>query len=58
MTQTSENGKKPSFRPDSGPFGSTLGPKDFAWQILPLLDVRHCCKLSCVQFQGKLLSQT
>ena len=26
--------------------------------VLPLLDVMHCCKLSFIQFQGKLMGQT
>ena len=38
MNQTRENNKKPSFWPDFGPFGQNLAS--------PLLDVRHCCKLS------------
>ena len=38
MNQTWENDKKPSFWPDFGPFGQNLAS--------PLLDVRHCCKLS------------
>ena len=37
--------KNPSFRPDFGPYGLNLEPKNIL-QILPLLDVRHCCKLS------------
>ena len=46
MTQTWENGKKPSFRTNFSPFGPYLGPKFFFSWILPLLDVRNCCKLS------------
>ena len=47
MSQTWENGKKPSFRTNFDPFGPNLGPKIFFSWILPLLHVRHyCCKLS------------
>ena len=57
MHKTWENGKKPSFGTDFGPFVPNLGPKDF-W-ILTLLDVRHSCKLSLYMiFHGKLKKQT
>ena len=46
MNQTLKNGKKPNFGPDFGPFGSNLGTQTFLSWVLPLLDVRHCCKLS------------
>ena len=29
MNQTWENGKKPNFGPDFGPFGPNLGPQTF-----------------------------
>ena len=45
MNQTSENGEKSNFGPNFGSFGPNFAPKFFPW-ILPLLDVRHCCKLS------------
>ena len=45
MNQTSENGKKPNFRPDFGLFGPNLDPK-FSFAVLPLLLVGHCSKLS------------
>ena len=46
MHQTWDNGKKPNFGPDFGRFKPDLDPKKvFSW-ILPLLLVRHCCKLS------------
>ena len=38
-------GEKPNFRPDFGLLGPYLGRKIFSW-ILPLLDIRHYCKLS------------
>ena len=41
MNQIWENGKKPSFGPDFGPFG----PQNFFSRILSLLDIRHCCEL-------------
>ena len=37
--------KNPNFGPDFSSFGPNLGPKIFLW-VLPLLDVRHYCKLS------------
>ena len=40
INQTWGNGKKPTFEPDWS-FGL---PKLFTW-VLPLLNVRHCCKL-------------
>ena len=46
MNQTWENGKKPSFSPNFGPFGQNMGPKFFLLWILPLLDLKYCCKLS------------
>ena len=47
--QTWENGKKPNFGPDFGPFGS---PNFFSW-ILPLLDIRYCCKVSLYAISKK-----
>ena len=44
---TWENGKKPSFGTDFGPFGKKLGPNFFSC-ILPLLHDRHCCKLHAI----------
>ena len=44
INQTWENGKKPSFGPDFSPLGQNMDPKTFSW-ILPLLHIRHCCKL-------------
>ena len=52
MNQTSEYGKKPSFRPDFGPFTPNLVLKFFLL-ILPLLDVRNCCKLSLYAISRK-----
>ena len=58
MDQTWENGKKPNFGLNFGSFGQNLGPKYFFLWVVPLLDVRHCCKLSYMQFQVKLMNQT
>ena len=46
--------KKPSFGPDFGPFCPKFGPpqKIFLW-VLPLLDVRHSCKLSLYAISRK-----
>ena len=41
-SQNWKNGKNPSFGTNFGHFGPNLGTKIF----LPLLHVRHCCKLS------------
>ena len=46
MNQTWENGIKPNFEPDFGPFWPIFGPKIFFSWLLSLLDVIHCCKLS------------
>ena len=48
-SQNWKNGKKPSFRTDFGHFRPNLGPKIF----LPLLHVRHCCKLSLYAISRK-----
>ena len=42
INQTLENGKKPSFGPDFGPFAPIWVPKTFLW-ILPQLDIRNYC---------------
>ena len=54
MNITLENDKKtPNFWLDFGPFGPNLGLKnDLSW-VLPLLDVRHCLKLSLYAILGK-----
>ena len=49
MNQTWENRKKTNSGPN---FGLNLGPKDFLW-VLPLLGVRHCCKLSLYAISRK-----
>ena len=43
--------------PILGPWDKFGSSKFFSW-ILFLLHVRHCCKLSCMQYQGKLMNQT
>ena len=53
MNKTWENGKNPSFGPDFDPFGPNLGSKFFFWWILPLLNVRHCSKLSLYAISRK-----
>ena len=45
MNKTWKNGKKPSYRPDFGPFGPNLGPQFFL-EFLPLLIVSHYSNLS------------
>ena len=46
--------KKSSFGPDFGSFDPNLVPKNsFLW-ILPLLDVRNCCKLSLYAISRKI----
>ena len=52
VNQTGEISKKPSFRPDFGPFGPNLGPNFFSL-VLPLIDVRHCNKLSLYAISKK-----
>ena len=46
MNQTWENGKRPNFKPK-------FGPQKLFGGILPLLDVRHCCKLSLYTISRK-----
>ena len=43
--QTLKNDKKPNFGSDFGPFGPNLGHQIFL-QVLPILVIRHCSKLS------------
>ena len=55
MNITCENGKKTktNFGLDFGPFGPNLGLKNVFLWVLPLLDVRHCHKLSLYAILGK-----
>ena len=40
-------------------FGHKFGPQKFLSWLLPLPDVRHCCKLyNCMQSQGRLTNKT
>ena len=57
MKQTWENDKKPSFRPDFGPFSPNLGPKDFfrGFYLYYMLDI--ITSYHFMQFQGKLMNQ-
>ena len=43
IIQTQENGKKPQFEPD---LGQIWAQNIFFLRILPLMDVKHCSKLS------------
>ena len=53
LNQTWQNGRKPSCRPDFGLFWPKFGPqKNFLW-VLPILDVRNCCKLSLYAIKTK-----
>ena len=53
LNQTLKNGEKPSFGANFGTFGPNSDPKKiFSW-ILPVLDVRHCCKLSLYAISRK-----
>ena len=46
MNQARENGKKLVFGPYFDPLAQILAPKSFFKWNLPVLDVRHSCKLS------------
>ena len=57
INQTCENGKKPSFGHDFGPFGPKFDPqKNFLW-FLPLLDIIYCYKLSLYVMSRKTNEQ-
>ena len=58
MNQTWENGKKPSFGTDFGPFGPNLGTKIFfhEFYLYYMLDI--VASYHCMQFQVKLINQT
>ena len=58
MTQTWENGKKPSFETDFGSFGPNLGPIIFfhGFYLNYMLDI--IASYHCMQYQGKLMNQT
>ena len=54
MKQNWEDGEKPNFGPDFGWFGHNFGAQNFFMGlVLPVLDVRHCCKLSLHAFSRK-----
>ena len=53
MNQTCENEKKPNFKPNFGPFGTNSGPQVFFHRFQPLLDARHCRKLSLYAISRK-----
>ena len=46
MNQTLGNSKKNYFGPDFGLFGPNLVSQKIFSSVLPLLDVKNCCKLS------------
>ena len=58
MNQTWENGKKPSFETNFGPFGLNLGLKIFfhRFDLFYMLDI--VASYHCMQFQGLLTNQT
>ena len=53
MNQTLENRGKPNF----GLFCPNLHPPPPNFFVVPLLDARHCSKLSLYQFQGTRMIQ-
>ena len=59
MSQTWENGKKPSFRTNFDPFGPNLGPKIFfhEFYLYYMLDI-IVASYHHMQFQGQLMNQT
>ena len=48
--------QKTLFRAWPWPLWHKFGPQKFSLWILPLLDVRHYCKLLFMQFAGKLMN--
>ena len=46
--------KNPNFGSNLGPFSPKLGSKYFCSWILPMLYVRHCCKLSLHAISRKI----
>ena len=57
INQTCENGKKPSFGHDFGPFGPKFDPQKFFLWFLPLLDIIYCYKLSLYVMSRKTNEQ-
>ena len=54
VNQTEENGEKPNLGPDFVPFVPNLAcPIFFSW-VVPLLDIRHCCKLPLYVISRKI----
>ena len=45
--------KKTNFGPDFGLVLPKCGPQKLIWWVLPVLDVRHCCKLSLYTISRK-----
>ena len=57
INQSSENDKKPSFRPDFGPFGKHLGPKNCFSKISLCQSLDIIVSYCHVQYQKKLMIQ-
>ena len=53
MNQTWENSKKSNLRPNFASFAPNLNPNFFP-SVLPLLDIRNCCKLSLYAILRKI----
>ena len=58
MNQTWENGNKPSFKTNFGPFGPNLGPKNIFHQFYLYYMLEIAASYHCMQFQGKSMNQT
>ena len=61
MNQTWENGNKPSFKTNFGPFGPfgpNLGPKNIFHQFYLYYMLEIAASYHCMQFQGKPMNQT
>ena len=58
MSQTWENGKKPSFLTNFGPFGPNLGPLNFFHEFYLNYNLDIVTSCDCMQFYGKLMNPT
>ena len=58
MSQTWENGRKPSFGPDFGPFWSNVVSKNVFRGFYVYLMLYMFASYHCMQFQGKIMNQT
>ena len=50
--------KKTNFGPDFSSFGAKCDPQNFFSWVLPLLEVKHCCRLSLYVIPRKTNEQT